>query len=216
MASTAPAGWQPFGPDLHRESVKLNMPYPALVGLHGPLGSGRATVAAHLCEAHDFRSYAIGDPVRVLLYGLDPLLPDSTSLRTRIDTDGWPAAIGHRIHGPEVNRLLDVVRSDVLPGMFGPDVWLRRLMDTSQADATLLGPAPVVISDVQTIDEARWVRNLGGVVWRIERPQHTTTNTLPGDLVDAVVKNDATELALTRRVDRALAGVPRHQDAPAA
>lgn len=208
-------GWQPFGPDLHRESVKSST-FPTLVGLHGAAGAGKATVAAHLCDVHDFRSYALADPIRQLLRQLDPLLSATESLRPLVDNHGWAGAQGHRIHGPEVNRLVNALRTDVGTDVFTPDVWLRRIEAAATADADLLGPAPVVITDITSQLEAQWVLEHGGVMWQVERPGHTRTWQLPDRFVSAVIKNDATVLALTRRVDRAMAGLPRRVDAPVA
>lgn len=208
-------GWQPFAPDLHRDGVKSST-FPALVGLHGAPGAGKATVAAHLCDVHDFRSYALADPIRQLLHHLDPLLSATESLRPLVDQAGWAGATGHRIHGPEVNRLVAALRTDVAAEVFGPQVWLHRIDAAATSDADLLGPAPVVVTDISTPDEARWVFDRGGVVWQVDRPGHPATHQLPDRFVTAVIKNDATVLALTRRVDRAMAAVPRHQDVPAA
>ena len=208
----APSGWQPFGPDLHRYVVKEKA-FPQLIGLHGAHGAGKATVAAYLCDAHDFRSYALADPLRRALYALDPLLSSRESLRTLIDSGGWTDALTHRIHGPEVSRLLRTMRLDVARDVFGPDVWLRRLEAATVADAELLGVAPAVITDVLTADEAQWVLDNGGVVWQVDRPGHVPTVQIHDRLISAVINNDATELALTRRVDRAIAGISRINDA---
>ena len=187
--------------------------FPALVGLHGARGAGKSTVAAHLCDVHDFRSYALADPIRQLLHGLDPLLSATESLRPLVEQGGWTKALEHRIHGPEVDRLVSVLRTDVAVEVFGADVWLRRVEAAARSDADLLGPSPVVISDITTPAEAQWVLDHGGVVWQVDRPAHVAARQLPERYVSAVIKNDATVLALTRRVDRAMAGVRRHDDA---
>lgn len=190
--------------------------FPALVGLTGAPGAGKATVAAHLCDEHDFRSYALADPIRRLLHRLDPLLSSQDSLRRLVDGSGWDGAIGHRMHGPEVNRLISALREDVGAEVFGADAWLNHLAAAAAGDAVLLGPAPVVVRDIVSPHEAQWVLDHGGVLWWVDRPGYQPTRTLPEALVSTVIKNDATLLALTRRVDRAVAGVPRHENAPAA
>jgi hypothetical protein len=187
-----------------------------LVGLHGVFGAGRSTVAARLVGVHDFRSYSLGDPVRAALHALDPLLSTQESLAPLVDKVGWVAAAEHRIHGPEVSRLLRMFSFDVARDLFGPDVWVRHLESRVTSDADLLGPAPVVVVDVITADEAQWVHDNGGAVWLVERPGFvsSTVAPLPDRFISTVIKNDATLLALTRRVDRAAAGLPHNDDAP--
>ena len=196
--------WQPLGSGRHRKNMD-SAAFPSMIGLHGASGAGRATIAAHLCSQYDFRSYSLADPVRQALYAMDPLLSAQESLRSLVDVGGWTKAVTDRIHGPEVNRLLDVMRTVVAREVFGPDVWLQRFAASEAVQAELLGPAPVVLTDVTTPEEARWVLAAGGAVWRVARPGFEPAAPLSEDLVTCVVTNDATELALTRRVDRAVA-----------
>lgn len=198
--------WQPFPPPGHREDMKGRV-FPQLVALHGAPGAGRATIAAHLREAHDFRSHALSDPLRQALYAMDPLLSSQTSLRSLVEAVGWEKAMADRIHGPEVNRLLGTLRTDVAREVFGPDVWLRRLEAIISGEADLLGPAPVVVTDITTTEEARWVLAAGGAVWRVDRPGHIPSVQVSDCLISAVIVNDATVLALTRRVDRAVSSL---------
>jgi len=179
-----------------------------LIGLTGAPGAGRATIAAHLCDSRDFRSYSLTDPLRQVLYSLEPLLSSQVSLRTLIDESGWAPALAHRIHGPEVTRLLEALRTEVARDVFTVDLWVRRLDALVRSDVEVLGAAPVVVTDVATPEEAQWVLDAGGVIWQVDRPGHPASMQLHDRLVGAVIKNDATMLALTRRVDRALAGIP--------
>ena len=182
---------------------------PLLIGLHGASGAGKSTVAAHLCGVHDFRSYSIAGPLRQALYALDPLLSSQESLRPLVDETGWEKALTHRIHGPEVTRLLHALRTEASGALLGPDAWVHRLEVLALADADLLGPAPIVVTDVNTPDEAQWLLDGGGAIWQVERPGHVPTGQLHDRYITAVITNDATVLALTRRVDRAMAGLPR-------
>lgn len=194
---------QPNGPAPHRRSVK-GSPFPQLIGLHGARGSGKATVAAHLCDAHDFRTYALADPIRAALGDLDPLLSAQVSLAgVLLSEHGWGGAMTHRIYGSEVTRLFTRY-DETARAMFGSGVWVQQLLDRVLADGDLMGPAPVVVTDLTTVAEARWVIGQGGVVWFVERPGYTPDTHLPDNLIGVVIKNHATVLALTRRVDRAV------------
>jgi hypothetical protein len=181
--------------------------FPQLIGLHGAIGAGKATIAAHLRTVHDFRSYSLSDPLRQALYAMDPLLSSQTSLRTLVDDVGWHKAMIDRIHGPEVNRLLATLRTDVAREVFGADVWLRRIEAVTSGETDLLGPASVVVTDITTTEEAQWVLTAGGVVWRVERPGYVPSVQVSDGLISSVITNDATVRALTRRVDRAVANL---------
>lgn len=206
--------WQPFEHISHRCDVN-DRPFPQLIGLHGATSAGKSTVAAHLCGTRDYRAYSVADPLRRALYTLDPLLSSQGSLRELVDRAGWSNALVDRIHGPEVARLVAALRTGVAEEVFGSDVWVRRLEAKALADADLLGPTGVVVTDVTSAAEADWVHRHGGVVWHVQRPGHPGTAQLPDRLISAVITNDATVLALTRRVDRALAAIPRFYDTAA-
>lgn len=201
-------GRQPNAPDLHRHGVK-GSGFPQLIGLHGALGAGKATVAAHLCDVHGFRHYSLADPARAALTDLDPLLNAQVSLAPLLAEHGWPGALTHRIHGPEVTRLFTQFDTTART-LFGPLVWIDQLVERATADMDLMGVAPEVLTDVTTDVEAAWVLEQGGAIWSVQRPGHAEAHPLPDDLITAVIKNHATVLALTRRVDRAVGETPAH------
>ena len=64
--------------------------------------------------------------------------------------------------------------------------------------------------------DAAWVLEQGGAIWSVQRPGHTDHHPLPDDHITAVIKNHATVLALTRRVDRAVGETPTHLTAVSA
>lgn len=198
-------GRQPIGRARHTKSVRT----PPLIGLHGAPGAGRATVAAHLCDRHDFRAYAIADPLRRALYALDPLVGATVSLRAVVDDHGWAQALRHRIYGSEIARLVREMRSGGASDPLGDRVWLRLLDATIAADEAITGAGPLVITDVASEVEAQWVKDRGGVLWHIDRPTSTPATALPDAFAFTEIRNNDTVLALIRRVDRAVAALGR-------
>jgi hypothetical protein len=51
-----------------------------------------------------------------------------------------------------------------------PDFWLR-IAKALMVDQIALGGTHFVVSDVRFANEAQWVRDHGGVIWRVERPE---------------------------------------------
>lgn len=139
-----------------------------LVGLAGNAGAGKDTVAGILREAYGFVRVALADPVRDMLYELDPIIGPDLTLRALVDEVGWDAAERHRLHGPEVRRLQQVFATEVGRNMISPTLWtdlgaqhITELRETGQ---------PVVVTDVWFANEAEMVRSLGGWVVRVLRP----------------------------------------------
>lgn len=201
---------QPLSSVTHRQDVILSIP--RLIALHGAPGAGRSTVASHLADSHDFRVHSLADPARQALYELDPLLSSQVSLRELVDQIGWPAAAAHRIHGAEVTRLLRTARVTVPARVLGRDIWLDKVTEAISADIDLTGPAPIVLTDLELTSEATWVLGLGGAIWTVARPSAGEPPRLEG-IPTTLIRNHDTLLALSRRVDRALAGAPVNEPA---
>lgn len=78
------------------------------------------------------------------------------------------------------------------------DIWIQRLLSTWAA----AGEIPFAISDVRYPNEARLIRERGGIVVNIERPGvgglsgeaalHESERPLPTELVDFTIVNDGT------------------------
>jgi hypothetical protein len=96
--------------------------------------------------------------------------------------------------------------TDVMRHQFRRDFFLRRLRDTI---ATHAATFPVVVSDVRFEDEARLIRDLGGVVVRVShrtRESHESENgTFP---CDHELQNHRTVADLHAQVDLLVVATP--------
>lgn len=140
---------------------------PLLIGLHGRAGAGKDTVALMWGTSHGFQRVALADPLREALYELDPMLATGLTVRMLVDSVGWEAAKRHRLYGPEVRRLLQVLATEVVRDMISPTAWV----DIAEQHITELRDAgsSVVVTDVRFPNEADMIRRLGGHIVRVDR-----------------------------------------------
>lgn len=136
-----------------------------IIGLSGYAQSGKDTVAKFLVENHGFERVAFADPIRDLLYELNPIVGfefdgGPWDLKYIVDRDGWDEAK----KDPEIRRLLQVL-----------GVGARNIIDDSiwiiKALRTMSGDGNYVITDVRFQNEAVTLRlsGQGAQIWRVER-----------------------------------------------
>lgn len=182
-----------------------------LVGLAGPAGIGKGRVSDLLYLRHGFRTYSIETNIREAVLAMDPMLNSELSLAQLVDQVDWDAAKTHRVHGPEVNRLLEVMGTEVGRVFFGEGVWTGLVAADIEAGGGFSTGRPVVVDDIHSDDEARWVRSLGGQVWQVVNPtaggprnRHRTEAPISSDLVDHVLIFDGDVAEVTKQIDRIL------------
>ena len=162
------------------------------IGLSGWAKSGKDTVAQYLVENHGFTRVSFADPMRDALLELDPLVPymgHHMRLSTVIRFRGWDDA--KRVV-PEIRELLQRFGTEVGRNMFGQNFWVDQAIESATRYER------VVFSDCRYTNEADAVQNIGGVVWRIYRPDvfavndHTSEQDLNNYPFDSHINNDST------------------------
>lgn len=135
-----------------------------IIGLTGTAGVGKDTVRAVL-EEHGFNGMAFADPIRDMIRtlmtgsGIDESYMDSRELKESIIPE----------LGVSYRHMAQTLGTEWGRGLRG-DFWLR-LAGAYMADvADNLQGCDFVISDVRFINEAQWVINRGGQIWRVVRP----------------------------------------------
>lgn len=145
------------------------MHYPRIVGLTGPAGSGKDTVRTMLEEDHGYSGLSFADPMRSMLgsllayVGADPMYMSERALKE----------IAIPQIGASYRELAQTLGTEWGRGIL-PDLWVRmaeaRMNVLRQAHRNSPDPLRVVISDVRFLNEANWIRDMGGEIWRIDRP----------------------------------------------
>jgi hypothetical protein len=162
-----------------------------IIGLSGYAQSGKDTVANILVEKHGYTRVAFADPIRKLLYEMDPLVPHedneiSYRLQDLVDSYGWDKA---KVEFPEVRRLLQELGVGARK-LFGDTFWINEaLFDVAPDDK-------VVVSDVRFENEAQWIQDFKGQIWRVKRMGtgavngHVSESDLDGYPVDQIFLNN--------------------------
>lgn len=169
-----------------------------LVGLTGRKRSGKSTIATILKIEHAFDERSFAAPIREFTCGLlDLPLVDLDDVKEMpidwLDNAVTPRQIMQRM-GTEFGR-----------EMIHPEVWVRRALHN--VDAHLQAGRNIVISDVRFANEAKAIREKGGVIVHVRRPAaeavqdgHVSEKPLPVQFGDFFVHNDCHIDELEERV----------------
>jgi len=157
------------------------MTKPILLGLTGPTGVGKDTIAQILIDDYGFVRLAFGDALKQvaqIAFDLGDLwLADSH--KTTV----------HPYWGITPREMFQKVGTDAFRKTFGDDFWIRRL----ERDYEMAEGHNVVITDVRhngVQTEPAWVRAKGGIVVHVEGPSRRPdvsaahVSNLPVDFVE--------------------------------
>lgn len=143
---------------------------PKYIGLSGYARSGKDTVASMLGD-HGFVRYAFADKLKEAVARLNPIIHVEDgygyTLEQLLEADGQEYV---KENYPEYRRLLQVMGTEVGRQMFGENIWvdiaLKQVPDNGLA----------VFTDCRFPNEAQAIHDLGGQVWRIDRPGYGPIN----------------------------------------
>ena len=138
-----------------------------IIGLLGPAGAGKTTVAAHLEKHYGARRYSLAGPLkdiarRVLGFSHEQLYGTQEQKETDDPRYGFSA-----------RWFLQKLGTEGCRAVLGDDVWTRACLLAIERDA----PAVAVIEDVRFKNEADAIVETGGFVWRLCPPGDAETAT---------------------------------------
>lgn len=154
-------------PASHRKANRL-------IGLVGPAGAGKDTVREILVQSHDYTGLAFADPLRAMLRPLIERFVDGTD---PVKTAHWYMTdrLGKETEipgmGASYRHLAQTLGTEWARQCMGADFWTRCAEASVQREIKRCGVTRLVFSDVRFQSEVDWIRQRGGTLWRIERPQ---------------------------------------------
>lgn len=174
-----------------------------VIGLVGPKRAGKTTAAQALVRERGFVSVGFADALKELALKVNPIIhpsgiplePHAQRLAWWVERYGWEYAKKR----PHVRRFLQELGTGVRD-IVGPDSWIdawfERMVEARRAGAT-----GVVVPDVRFLNEAQQIRDEGGLLIRITRPeldtsdQHISETDQLGIECDYEITNDGDRIA---------------------
>ena len=163
-----------------------------IIGLSGYARSGKDEVAKILVQEYGYERVAFADPIRRMLYELNPVivesnLLDSVTLQNLVDSQGWDEAK----KDPEVRLMLQNLGVSARK-IISEDVWVETAL------RYVVEGSKVVITDVRFPNEAKAISRLHGQMWRISRSgvsavnNHISESALDDYKFNQILKNEGT------------------------
>lgn len=177
-----------------------------VIGITGRKRSGKDTVAAHFVSNHSYVRYQIAGPLKRALcelYGWDINILEDGSDKEKVDPEyGVSPREAAQFMGAEFNKYM----SNHYPEygqITNTKLYLKRMKQFVAKNPKL----DIVIPDVRMPFTAEAIREMGGIMLRIERGKgantdgHDTEKYIDTIEVDHVILNDGTIEQLLHRAD---------------
>lgn len=183
-----------------------------LIGLTGAIGSGKSTVAEILCQNHGYKELVFKNS---MAESLAFIFRVSTLVFTDRELKEKPLP---ELMGKSPRELMQSFGTDWGRKLVHPDIWVKC---TEKVIETASLPN-VVISDVRFENEAKMIKRLGGVIWKIERSDnpykvessHESEQGLHFSNINSIIENNCSLEDLNTLIELTLANsiLPRPKD----
>jgi len=139
-----------------------------IIGVTGLIGSGKDTIANHLVEKYDYERYSWATPLKDItstLFGWDRDMLEGTTAEQRtqreLKDDWWSEKLGFQNCTPRL--ILQLIGTEVMRNALHQDIWVLAGMKRIE------GRKNVVISDTRFPNEIKAIKEMGGVIWNVQR-----------------------------------------------
>jgi len=161
-----------------------------IIGLTGYAQSGKDSVADILVEHYGYTRVAFADPIRELLYQMNPAVKDGGyRVQSSVDAYGWDVA---KTAFPEVRNMLQNLGVGARK-TFGDMFWVQQALRQVSPEGNF------VITDVRYPNEAKAIREYdNSQIWRIKRSgiipvnAHASETAMDEERVDQIFVNNGT------------------------
>lgn len=164
--------WQ--SPSVESEWANGMVSSMSLFGLHGPIACGKDTAADRLQDSHGFGRLAFADPLRSAASVLFCIPQEIFTDRETKDRE-YPS-IPCSPHSPR--RMLQLFGTEICREI-DQNVWTKRAT-LSMIGLAASGVKNIAITDVRFPNESEYIRNLGGRLIVIDRPDIREDNIVFG------------------------------------
>jgi len=166
---------------------------PAVIGFAGKAHAGKDIAGKYLVDKYYFKHYYFAKPLKEGCNKMFNLSDEQIRNKEKV-IEPWgrsPREL-YQLLGTDVARTID------------PNVWIK---NAEMFYKNAIGFS-VVITDVRFANEAKWIRDKGGIVVYINRQQkeieansHSSENGLSGNDVDVYIENDGTINDLYEKIE---------------
>lgn len=161
-----------------------------IIGLTGYAQAGKDSVANILVDHYGYQRIAFADPIRKLLYEMNPIVKDGGyRVQGVVDGYGWDVA---KTAFPEVRTMLQSLGVGARK-TFGDMFWVQQALRQVHFEGNF------VITDVRYPNEAKAIREYDdSQIWRIKRSgvlpvnAHASETAMDGEKVDQIFLNNGT------------------------
>ena len=173
------------------------MTLPRLIGLYSPAPGCGKTTAASLFIEHQRVSFAT--PLKRAVWRLLDGLNLEGFRYARTDKEAIIPEIG-----VSARHMMQTLGTEWGRACIHPDFWV--MIARAETQRIMVYGGSVVIDDVRFPNEATMIRDLGGELWRIERPgviysgDHSSEGGLDDITPDRVIVNDGTITQLKAKI----------------
>lgn len=169
-----------------------------LIGITGKKTAGKDTLATGF-KSQGFMDLKMGDPLKQMLRALYVCAGvDQEMIERKIEGDLKEVSCEYL--GGQSPRHAMVTLGTAWRDMITPDLWIN--IWRPKAQLMLAAGLNVICTDVRRLSEAQAIRDLGGVMVRVDRPglisdsSHITETEMDSIPVDAVFNNDRSQAHL--------------------
>lgn len=140
-----------------------------IIGITGLIGSGKDTIAAHLVEQYGYERYSWATPLKDItstLFGWDRDMLEGTTTEQREQrekVDPWWDKKMDKYQLVSPRWALQFIGTEVMRNTLHKDIWVLAGMKR------IAGKQNVVIPDTRFPNEIAAIREMGGVIWNVQR-----------------------------------------------